>query len=242
MCVTAADLGRPITAIVHRCGAPELVMSLGMSHELLYIDIDAGRIATVYFDADQTRVRILQFFAMPPGTPEPVGDWNIALPFQSGEHDIHLGTMTLADAQNALAADTDVTTAAGAAFRSTPENDIVLDCSKDSVVRAAYIGERAALVQLGMIASPLGEAPLRYIQVVPRDAWLKSEGTTGAQSTIFRVDVDAAGIVRNVVIVIPSSDAVFDASTQAKIGDARFRPATLEARAVPGSCFVQVRH
>jgi len=48
--------------------------------------------------------------------------------------------------------------------------------------------------------------------------------------------------VRNVTIVVASGDAAFDASTQQRLGDAKFRPATLDKRAVAGTSFVQVRH
>jgi TonB family protein len=240
-CVTAADLGRPIAAIVHRCGAPGSVMTFGTANVLVYGE--AGRSTIVYFDGDQTRARILQFLTIPPEQSQPIPDWTVPLPFQSGVREIVLGQMTLPDAQSALAADADVTNEGGAAFRSTPETDIVLGSfTDDHVLRSASLGERASLTQMGMIASPLGEAPLAYLAPVPRDAWLKSDGTTGAQSTIYRIDVDASGIVRNVVVIIASGDAAFDASTQAKISDARFRPATLEHRPVSGSCFVQVRH
>jgi hypothetical protein len=244
-CVTTADLGKPIAAIVERCGAPGSVMSLATINQLLYADADAGQVVTVWFDADQMRARVLQFYASPSGPSQPEPVWTVTLPFQSGARDVALGHMKLADAQSALAADADVTTEYGAAFRSTAHNDVVLaGSSEDHILRAAFVGERASLVQSGMIASPLGETPLDYMSPIPRDAWLRPGPgrSTGPHSTIFRVDVDATGIVRKINIVIPSDDAAFDASTQLKLGDAKFRPATLDKRPVSGTSFVQVRH
>jgi Gram-negative bacterial TonB protein C-terminal len=244
-CVTPADLGKPITAIVERCGAPSAVMSLSTINQLMYADADSGQVVTVWFDADQMRARVLQFSTSPAGPSLPEPDWTVTLPFESGAREIALGGMTLADAQGALATDADVTTKAGAAFRSTAQNDdIVLAASDDHVLRTAFVGERASLVQAGLIASPLGTAPFDYLSPVPRDAWLRPspKPPSGPHSTIFRIDVDAEGIARKVAVVTPSGDATFDAATQQRIGDAKFRPATLNERPVSGACFVQVRH
>jgi hypothetical protein len=239
-CVTPADLGKPIAAIVERCGAPDAVMTTWTQNQLLYAD--GGQGVSISFDADQMRARILQFFTMPPAPSEPFADWNVTLPFQSGEREIALGHMTLADAQNALAGDADVTTNTGIAYRSTPYDDVVLAFDEQHVARTAFIGERMSLVQSGIIASQLGDAPLDYMSPIPRDGWLKPDGSSGSRATMFRIDVDAEGIARNVTVVIPSDDAAFDAATQQRIGDAKFRPATLDKRPVSGTCFVQVRH
>ena len=241
-CVTPADLGKPIPAIVERCGTPDTVLSLSTSNTLSYFG--GGRNTVIWFDADQMRARILQFSAMQPAPSQPYADWILTLPFASGAREIALGQMTLADAQSVLAADADVATDIGAAFRSTAQNDVVLAASSDDhVLRAAFVGERASLMQAGLIASPLGDAPLDYMSPVPRDAWLLPlTASTGSRATMFRIDVDAEGIARNVTVVIPSDDAAFDAATQQRIGDAKFRPATLDKRPVTGSCFVQVRH
>jgi hypothetical protein len=241
-CVAPADLGKPIAAIVERCGAPDIVVSLGAENQLLYVN--GGKGTAIYFDADQLRARILQFTSFRPEPSEPSADWTVTLPFESGARAIRLGHMTLADAQTEFAADADVTTEYGAAFRSTPQNDVVLAGSSDShVLVGAFVGERVALVQMGLIAAPLDQAPLDYMSPVPRDAWLSLRTKqTGSRTTIFRIDVDAEGIVRKVTIVLASGDAAFDATTQQRIGDAQFRPATLDKRPVSGTYFVQVRH
>jgi hypothetical protein len=241
-CVTPADLGKPIAAIVERCGAPSAVISLGTSNMLGYAAL--GQATTIWFDADQMLARILQFSTSTDFRSQPMGNWTVTLPFENGPHDVALGGMTLAGAQSALAADADVTTKDGAAFRSTAHDDVVLTASDDHVLRAAYFGERASLVQLGIIASPLDTAPLEYMAPSPRDAWLAPGPgrATGPHSTIYRIDVDADGIARKVTIVFPSGDAAFDESTQQRIDDAKFRPATLDNRRVSGTCFVQVHH
>ena len=219
-CVTPADLGKPVAAIVQRCGPPLGVTSVQAENELFYAEGDYG--ITVVFDADQMHARVLQFFTLP-STPADVVVWNLTLPFQSGAREIALGRLTLADAQSTLAADADVTTEYGAAFHSTPHDDIVLAGSKsDRIMRIAFIGERASLVQSGLIATLLGDAPIAYEPPVPLDAWMKA-GSKGPQTTIFRIDVDAYGVARKVTIVVPSHDAAFDASTKARLGDVKFR-------------------
>ena len=238
-CVAPADLGKPIAAIVERCGAPLGVSALQTENALFYFDGPRG--VSVLFDADQMRARVLRFFMLPP-TGSEAADWSLNLPFESGERSITLGRMTLEDAQNTLAADADVTTDYGAAFRSTPHDDIVLTTSKaDHVLRSAFIGERASLVQSGLLASLLDDARIVYEPPVPLDAWMKA-GSTGAQTTIFRIDVDAGGVARKVDIVVRSRDAAFDASTQARLGDVKFRAARVDSRPVSGTLFVQVRH
>lgn len=240
-CVTAADLGRPIAAIVQRCGAPLGVMSLSTKNTLMYSD-GQGHGVSVDFDPDQMRVRTLLFFTMPPRPNEPFADWTVTLPFASGASTVALGQLTLARARSAFAADADVSGARNAAFRSSEHTDVVLAADDNGTVRAAFVGERMALQQDGVIAAQPDDEPLDYTAPVPRDAWLKGDGSSGPQATIVRIDVDAAGIVRNVVVVVPSGDAAFDAALQTKIGDARFRPATIENRPVSGAYFAQVRH
>jgi hypothetical protein len=238
-CVTPADLGKPVAAIVERCGPPLGVNSVQAENELFYVDGDYGTM--VVFDADQMRVRVLQFSTLP-STPADVVVWNLTLPFQSGARTIALGRLTLAEAQSTLAADADVTTDYGAAFHSTPRNDIVLAGSKTNrIMRIAFIGERASLVQSGLIATLIGDAPISYEPPVPLDAWITA-GSKGPQTTIFRIDVDASGIARKVTIVVPSRDAAFDAATQARLGDAKFRAARVDSRPVSGTNFMQVRH
>ncbi len=241
-CVAPADLGKPIAAIVERCGAPDAVMSVAASNLLFYAA--GGHATTIWFDADQMLARIVQFSALPPAPSAPPANWTVTLPFESGAREIALGQMTLADAQSALAVDADVTTNIGAAFRSTPQNDVVLAGSSDGhVLLSAFVGERASLVQSGYLASPLGNAPLDYMAPVPRDAWLRPlTAASGSRATIFRIDVDADGIVRNATIVRASGDSAFDASTLQRLGDAKFRPAMLAKRPVSGTSFVQVRH
>ncbi len=238
-CVTPADLGKPIAAIVERCGAPLGVGAIQTENALFYFDGPRG--TAVFFDADQMRTRVLRFFMLPPNESEPA-DWSLTLPFQSGGRAITLGRTTLADVQSALAGDADVTVDYGAAFRSTPHDDIVLAASKtDHVLSTAFIGERASLVQSGLLAAALGDAPIVYEPPVPLDDWIKA-GSTGPQTTIFRIDVDAGGITRKVTIVVASHDTAFDASTQARLGDAKFRAARMDSRPVSGAVFLQVRH
>jgi len=237
-CVTPADLGKPIAAIVERCGAPESVTSSAGESSLRY-RLD-GHGVEVVFDADQMRARVLQFFTASEQS-QSAPAWTLALPFESGMHDIALGTTTLAEAQSALAVDADVTTQYGEAYRSKSHNDVVLAFDGQHVARAAFVGERMALVQSGVIARPLDAAPLELTSPVPRGEVLNT-ARTGPQAAIFRIDVDATGIVRNVTVVVPSGDDAFDASTQQRLGDLKFHPATLDKRPIPGTCFVQVRH
>ena len=238
MCVTPADLGKPIAAIVQRCGAPLGVSSIGSQNSLLYWD--EGRGISVWFDADQMLARVVQFFTAPPHPSEPYPDWTVTLPFASGARPVAFGEMTRDEARSALAVDADVTTQYGAAYRSSAHDDVVL-AFDSNVLRAAFVGERATLVQNGMIEPAFGEIPLDYMSPIPRDAWLRTSGD-GPLTTICRVDIDAEGIARKVTVVVASGDAAFDASLQSRIGDARFRPATLAKRPVSGAIFVQVRH
>lgn len=240
-CVTPADLGKPIAAIVQRCGAPSLVMSLGSQNQMLYAGED-GHGVSISFDADQLRARILQFFSYPPEPSQPNPEWSVTLPFASGARPVAFEELTLNDAQSDFAADADVTTPIGAAYRSTSSDDIVLAfASEEHRLRAAFIGERSALVQTGIIASPLDAPPLDYMSPVPREKWLK-DGGAGSRTTILRIDVDAEGIARKVTAVVASGDAAFDAALLTRVADVKFRPATLSKRPVSGAVFVQMRH
>src|SRR5271155_2263260 len=102
-CVTPADLGKPIAAIVERCGAPSAVASFGTSNLLGYAAF--GQTTMIWFDADQMLARILQFSTIIDFRSQLMGNWTVTLPFENGPHDVPLGEMTLAGAQSAFAAD-----------------------------------------------------------------------------------------------------------------------------------------
>ena len=65
---------------------------------------------------------------------------------------------------------------------------------------------------------------------------------SGPQTTIVRLDIDAAGVVRAVDIVVASDDPAFDAALAARLGYDAYRPARLGGRPVAGSVVREVRH
>ena len=102
------------------------------------------------------------------------------------------------------------------------------------------IGERVALVRLGALPLPVNEPPFPFVAPALRHTALPDGA--GARATVVRLDVDPFGIVRTVEVVIPSSDAAFDATLPARLNDDTYVPARLGGRPIAASVFRELRH
>ncbi|HEV8021690.1 MAG TPA: hypothetical protein VGP41_10530 [Candidatus Lustribacter sp.] len=215
--MTAAALAAPVAALVRRCGAPARVASRDDGHHFTFLDDGATVDALV--DPDRELVRALDVSSPAPQT---------LRAFAS-------------EAAGPALPDTDFAFATSRAYRLDETRELVLvyDATLERLTRVA-IGERAALQRVGIMPLPVDQPPFPYVAPVLRHSAL-ADGT-GTQTTIVRIDVDRNGIVRNVAVVVASTDAAFDATLASRLGDDTYAPARLSGRPIAGSVFRELRH
>jgi hypothetical protein len=231
MCVTPAALAAPIAALVRRCGAPAHVASRDDGDHLTFLD-DGATVDTVV-DADRDLVRAIDVSAGAPAT--------MTIDVDGVPRAFAFGSYAAAEADAELADVADFAFGTGRAYRLDERRELVLsfDPQTQRLVRVA-VGERLTLARLGLLARPLDQPPFPYsAPVLVRTA--VPDGT-GAQATVVRLDVDAAGIVRTAAIVVPSADAAFDAALGARLGYDRYAPARLGGRPIAASVLRELRH
>jgi outer membrane biosynthesis protein TonB len=59
---------------------------------------------------------------------------------------------------------------------------------------------------------------------------------------VLRLDLDRAGVVRNVAVIVGSADPSFDQQLVAQVGHDSYAPAKLGGRAIGSSVFREIRH
>jgi hypothetical protein len=220
-----------VAALVRRCGAPVRVSSRDDGSHFTFLD--GGATVDAIVDPDRDLVRALDLRGY-------LG--------QTFAVDVDGAVRTLAfDGYTAAQADAELVDAADTAFGSNrayrldDERELVLsfDPATQRLARIA-IGERATLVRLGDLPQPVDQPPFPYAAPVLKRTALA--GGSGSQVTVVRVDVDAAGIVRAVTVVVASDDAAFDATLARRLGDDVYAPARLAGRPIAGSVFRELRH
>lgn len=231
MCVTAAALGAPVAALVRRCGTPVRVSSRDDGHHVTFLDDGATVDAIV--DPDRELVRALDVHGRATQTFAVNVDGAVRTPA--------FGAYTLAQAQAELVDAADTAFGSNRAYRLDDARELVLtfDPATQRLARIA-IGERATLVRLGDLPQAVDQPPFPYAAPVLKHSALPDG--SGAQATIVRLDIDAAGIVRAVTVVVASDDPAFDATLGRRLGDDAYAPARLGGRPIAGSVFRELRH
>jgi hypothetical protein len=231
MCVTPAALAAPVAALVRRCGAPVQVVSRDDGDHVTFLE-DGATVDTVV-DADRDLVRAIDVRAGAPAT--------MTIEVDGTARTFAFGSYAAAQADADLTDVADYAFDAGRAYRLDERRELVLgfDPATQRLARVA-IGERLTLSRLGLLPRPLDQPPFPYAApVLVRTA--VPDGT-GSQATVVRLDVDAAGVVRTVTIVVPSADAAFDAALAARLGYDRYAPARLGGRPIAASVLRELRH
>ena len=112
------------------------------------------------------------------------------------------------------------------------------DSANEQIV---LVGDRATLLRLGYLADPR-PTQAQFPFAAPKLRHSKVADGTGAQATIVRIDLDRVGIVRNVSVVLASTDPVFDAALTARLAGDGYAPARLGGRSIGASVFREIRH
>jgi hypothetical protein len=224
-------LHRPLAALVRAYGAPASVATRDDGQHVIFTDADATVNAIVDDDATIHAVDL----AFPAGTPYPVD-------LDGKRHTLVFGRTTSLAARDELAADAETDGANFRVFRRTADSSMVLVFDpKTSALTHVVIGDRATLLRLGYLTDPTPNQ-VRFPFAAPVLRRTGVADGTGTRATVLRLDLDRAGIVRKVSVVIPSDDAAFDQQLVARLGNDAYAPAKLGGRAIGASVLREVRH
>ena len=228
----AADvLHRPLAALVRAYGAPTSVATRDDGQHVIFSEADASVNAIVDDDATIHAVDL----AFPAGTP-------YSIDLDGKRHTLVFGRTTSPAARDELAADAETDGADFRVFRRSADSSMVLVFDpKTSALAHVVVGDRATLLRLGYLTDPTPhQARFPFTAPVLRRTGV-ADGT-GTRATVLRLDLDRAGIVRKVSVVIASDDAAFDQQLVARLGNDAYAPAKLGGRAIGASVLREVRH
>ncbi|HEX3468494.1 MAG TPA: hypothetical protein VHT05_10480 [Candidatus Elarobacter sp.] len=228
----AADLlHRPLAALVRAYGAPASVASRDDGQHVVFTGDGASVTAIVDDDATIHAVDL----TFPRGT-------IYALDVDGTTYRFTFGSTTSLGARDELAADAETEGANFRVFRLGDDEVFVLAFdAATSTLSHVLVGDRATLLRLGYVRDPTPDQP-RFPFVAPKLRHSAVADGSGPNATVLRLDLDRAGVVRKVSVIVAGSDPVYDAQLVAKVGHDEYVPAKLGGRPIGASVFREVRH
>jgi hypothetical protein len=224
-------LHRPLAALVRAYGPPSSVATRDDGQHIVFAD--GGASVTAIVDDDSTIHAIDLTF--PAGT-------TYALDVDGTTYRFTFGTTTSISARDLLAADAETEGANFRVFRRGEDEVFVLSFdAKTSTLAHLLIGDRATLLRLGYVRDPVPDQP-RFPFVAPVLRHTAVGDGSGPKATVLRLDLDRAGVVRNVAVIVGSADPSFDQQLVAQVGHDSYAPAKLGGRAIGSSVFREIRH
>lgn len=228
----AADLlHRPLAALVRAYGPPVSVASRDDGQHVVFSDGTATLDAVIDDDAVVHALDVSE----PAGT-------RYRLDLDGVSHTFTFGVTTSLGARDELAADAENEGASFRVFRRDDSSNVVLVFDpKTTLLARAVVGDRATMLRLGYLVDPQPtQVAFPYVAPKLRRAAI-AEGS-GPRATVLRLDLDRAGGVRNVSVIVPSGDDAFDAGVTAKLARETYAAAKLGGRTIGASVLREVRH
>jgi hypothetical protein len=224
-------LHRPVTAMVRAYGVPSGVATKDDGQHVFFgdgtstIDVVVDDEATVHaFDV-----------ALPAGS-------RFKIDVEGVAHTLTFGTTTSLGARDELAADAETEGRNFRVFRRGSESAFVLTFDpKTSLLSHIVVGDRATLLRLGYLVDPQPLQP-SFPFSAPKLRRSSVPDGNGAAATVLRLDLDRGGVVRTVAVVVPSTDAAYDAGLVKALGNDTYQPAKLAGRPIGASVLREVRH
>ncbi len=228
----AADLlHRPLAALVRAYGPPSSVASRDDGQHIVFAG--GGASVTAIVDDDATIHAI--DLAFPAGT-------TYALDVDGATHRFTFGATTSLGARDELATDAETEGANFRVFRRGEDEAFVLTFDPStSTLAQVIVGDRATLLRLGYVRDPVPNQP-HFPFVAPVLKRSAVADGSGPKATVLRIDLDRAGVVRNVALIVASDDPPFDQQLLARVGHDYYAPAKLGGRAIGSSVFREIRH
>jgi hypothetical protein len=227
----AEILHRPLPALVHLYGSPAAVASKDDGQHVTFVS--GGATLDAIVDDDAT----VHAFALA----EPAGT-RYAIDVGGVTHTLTFGSTTSIAARDELAADAETEGSDFRVFRRAAESAYVLVFDGGTAtLKEVIVGDRATLLRLGYLGTP-GPTQPQFGFAAPKLRHSNVADGTGPQATVVRIDLDGAGIVHGVSVIIASADDAFDAALSARLAKDRYAPALLGGRPIGSSVFREIRH
>jgi hypothetical protein len=224
-------LHRPIAALVRSYGAPASVATRDDGQHVTFGDAAGSIVAIV---DDEATIHAVDL-AFPAGT-------SYAIDVQGKPHTITFGKTTSLGARDELAVDAENEGPNFRVFRRSGDSGVVLVFdAKSSMLTHVVAGDRATLLRLGYLTDPT-PTQIRFPFTAPVLKHTDVADGSGARATVVRIDLDRGGVIRKVVVMIPSDDKAFDDQLVARFGRDAYAPAKLGGRPIGASVWREVRH
>jgi hypothetical protein len=150
-----------------------------------------------------------------------------------------IGAYSAARADAELANVAEFSTPARRSYRLAPRRDLVLEFAASNRLERVAYGEPGQLTRLGLLPGDAAAKAVAYRAPAARRA--AGAAAAGSRCAVYRVAIDRAGNVRDVDVVIPSSDPGGDAEPGRALFAARYTPAALDGRPIAATIFVELR-
>ena len=224
-------LHRPITALVRAYGAPASVATRDDGQHVVFGDATANVSAIV---DDEATIHALDL-VFPAGT-------RFSVDVEGKTHTFTFGTTTSLGARDELAADAETEGANFRVFRRSESSGVVLVFEpKTSLLTHVVVGDRGTLLRLGYLTDPT-PVQSRFPFAAPVLRHTAVADGTGERATVLRLDLDRAGRVTSVAVIVASDDAAFDRELVARLATDAYAPAKLGGRSIGASVLREVRH
>jgi hypothetical protein len=224
-------LHRPLAALVRTYGAPQSVATKDDGQHVAFGDA-SGTVGAIVDDDATIHALDLMF---PSGT-------SYALDIEGTRHTFTFGSTTSLGARDALADDAETEGTDFRVFRLGPEATLVLVFDhKTALLSRLIAGDRGTILRLGYLTDPTPTQQRFPFSAPVLERTGVADGS-GTQATVARIDLDRAGGVRTVSIVVPSDDPAFDAQLAARLARDVYAPAKLGGRPIGASVLREVRH
>jgi hypothetical protein len=227
-----ALLHRPLSAIVRAYGAPAAVASKDDGQHVVFSDATATLDTIIDDDAIVHALDLTEA----PGTP-------YAFDLDGTSHTVVFGRTTSLAARDALAADAETEGSTFRVFRRDDASTVVLVFdAANALLTHVIVGDRATILRLGYLRDPAPTQQSRFPFTAPRLRGNGVPGGDGPQATVARLDLDRAGTVRDVTIIVSSADAAFDRALAVRLARESYAPALLGGRPIGASVLREIRH
>jgi len=224
-------LHRPVTAIVSVYGAPVDVATRDDGQHFAFSS------PTAPFTAIVDDVGVVHALDI-----APVAGETYDATIDAKTYHLVAGRTTSAQAYDQLNAYAETEGTNFRVYRRSADTDLVLVFDPTTkTLSHVVVGDRGALLRLGYLTDP---TPIqqRFPFTAPALRRTAVQPGSGGQAAVFRLDLTPGGTVKNVVVVVPSSDPSLDAATARKLEGDTYVPAKLGGRTIGASVYREVRH
>lgn len=224
-------LHRPVSAVVSAYGAP---LSVATRDDGQHFDFAAGNTPFTAIVDDDGVVHAIDV--------APASGETYDTTIDAKTYALIGGKTTSQQAYDALHNYAETDGANYRVFRRNADTDVVLVFDPATKLLSHVVtGDRGALLRLGYLTDP---TPIqqRFPFTAPKLRRSSVSAGSGTQATVLRLDITTGGAVKDVVVVVPSSDPAFDAQVAKKLEGDNYVPAKLGGRNIGASVYREVRH